>query len=188
MAETPSFPPRFDRADVSDNWKGEHALAPEDRDPSTRYSLVTDMYHWCSPVFSDPKYSRKIANDYYQMDHHLIGDKLREVGVTLPDECVEDHESGGFYIYFSARKKANAWIDRLNAWLAKQCEGMENPANALEGYDKIHHELRDPDGEYAIIGRADLDRIKALAREHGIEGQLLGLDILIENYRDIHPA
>jgi len=187
MSRLPSFPPALDATFIHDQWKDNH---DGDREPrATRYSIVIDMYHWCRPVFSEAEYLRGAA----LMNHNAIGDKLREVGVTIADECQEDHESGGFYIYFSSKAKACAWIKRLNAWLAEQCAGKVDPAERLLGYNRLQYSLSDPTGDYVIMGRADLTAIIEAAEqldvEHGLgfAAKLKGLSIMVEPYREVHP-
>jgi hypothetical protein len=188
MPKNPSFPPVFDTAFLHDQWEDDREDG--DREPrETRYSIVVDMYHWCRPVFNEDEYLR----NGHQMNHSAIGDKLREVGVTIESECSEDHESGGFYIYFSAKKKARAWVGRLNTWLAEQCQSKIDPTERLLGYNRLQYSLADQAGDYVVMGRADLTRImeaaESLDEKHGLgfAAKLKGLEIMVEDYRDIHP-
>lgn len=111
------MPPHY----VSDSFKH---LDEEDRDPKMRYQISTDLYDIGYPIFHKPQFRDGPGGRL--MNHRLIAEALREAEVTKPDECVEDHEMGCFYIYFETEELANAWVERFNAYLKAE-------------YDKLPH-------------------------------------------------
>jgi hypothetical protein len=94
--------PQFDEYDESDSW---------DYDGRKLWGFDCSMRSTCSPLFDDCE------------SNYEIEEKLQQAKVILPNnDC--DSESCALVVRFSTLKAANAFIKRLNAYLAEKVKRL----------------------------------------------------------------
>jgi len=165
------------------------------------YSLSADLVTHCAAWFGNE------TSPEGMMDHNQVAKMLLEAGVCTKEET--DSESGAVYFYFKTKKSVQGFIKRFNAYLqqrldeepetkkrhehfAKLREVWENRIKvAIEedqgwvpeakGLNALEVSLGDPNGEYVVMAKRDIERIGELAKKHGFYKELKSLDI------DMHP-
>jgi hypothetical protein len=198
--DSPNHPDYVPRQYGPGDWtiKDFYDLHKDEPGEKSLYSLSADLVTHCAAFFGDH------IGPEGCMDHNTVTDMLVEAGVCAQKDT--DSESGAFYVYYKTLKDAGAFIKRFNRYLKKRLEDAETKemherlvklrevwekriraaikdgegwVPQAKGLNHLEVTLADPNSEYVVLAKRDLDRIQKLAKKHKLTKELVGLEIEI---------